>query len=221
MLFRSSPLFLALLGFVLAGSGSAGAVSLQDLIDGDTIEVEGLLFDSFNYSEVGDGPAAADINVLVTHDDDGNPGIRFGGGFADLAGGGDTSIIIGYRVSVVDGADILITDAHLTGNPNVFGEGASFSVVDQFLSGTDCGGSQCTLEIFDNNDGNPQLVDEVVFPGVSSITVRKTIELHAEENTVAAISFIDQTYSSEPTPEPTAMGLGGLALALIAARRRR
>ena len=37
----------------------------QELIDGDTITLDGLLFDNFSYSEVGDGPLASDVNVVA------------------------------------------------------------------------------------------------------------------------------------------------------------
>lgn len=214
---KSSTTALIILG--LAGTASANHISnLADLIANDgSVVVGDKLFDNFSYAWTGDMPDASGVNVIEYTDPDGNFGIQFQGAFIDLAGGGASDALITFDVTVLD-PNMLISDAHLSGNPAVVGGngGQSFgSVTETFLTGN----ANDLLVIFADED-QAQLTDWVFFDQpVSTISVQKDIILFADDDAVAAtMSFVNQSFSQIPEPGSLALlGLGGLALL----RRRR
>lgn len=206
----------------LAGVASADTYNLADLIaNGDTITVGDKIFDNFSYAATGDMPDADDVNVISHIDAHGNFGIRFQGGFLDLAGGGASDALITFDVTITQAgidAGNLISDAHLSGNLDVIGGsgGSSFgAITETFLTGN----ATDVLSIFATED-SAVLVDWVDFDDlVTTISVQKDIILFADDDAVATtLSFVDQSFSQIPEPGSLALlGLGGLALF----RRRR
>ncbi|MEM9414179.1 MAG: PEP-CTERM sorting domain-containing protein [Planctomycetota bacterium] len=217
-----SHLRIATGAIVMAGFAStafAGHItSLADLIDNDgTVQVGDKLFSNFDYAATGDMPDADRINVIEHIDDDGNFGIRFQGGFFDLAGGGSSDALITFDVTVLD-PDLQISGAHLAGNLDVLGGsgGSSFGgITETFLSAN----VSDDLSIFATEDTSV-LADWVTFDTpVTTLRVQKNITLFADDDAVATtLSFVDQSFSQIPEPGSLALlGLGGLALL----RRRR
>ena len=81
---------------VLAASAAAAQadvlgdpVALSTLVQPDgSIQVGDKIFNNFTYTPTGDMPGADRVNVIPITDVDGNFGLRFQGGFHDVAGGG-------------------------------------------------------------------------------------------------------------------------------------
>ncbi|MCP4246422.1 MAG: PEP-CTERM sorting domain-containing protein [bacterium] len=193
------------------------AVVLSDLLGGGTLTVGDKDFSGFTYAYTGDSPPADGVNVIPIQDQYDNYGIRFQGGFIDLPGSGASDVLITYDVTATR-PGFQISDAHITANPNVIGTGL-MAITETFLPLYD----NVLLEVFDLEPGPMQLTDQVVFPvpvnvGVA-LPVQKDIFLFAEDaNSLATMSFVDQTFSQ--VPEPGSIILLA-ALTLGAARRRR
>jgi len=186
-----------------------------------TIVVGDKTFGGFTYTITGDMPPAPLVNVIPITDDAGNFGIRFQGAFIDTTGVvGGSDALITYNVTA--GANHLISDAHLEGNPSRLGTLGSISVTETFLP---LGGNgQFTMKIYDDQNINPpKLIDNTVFTTpVKTLNVQKDILGLAKIGTggtqTVTISFVDQTFSQIVIPEPTTVGLlfaGTLGFALI------
>jgi hypothetical protein len=201
-------------------------VTLASLLDpGDTLVVFDKTFSKFTYTPTGDMPVAANVTVTPIQDDFGNYGIRFQGGFMDLALNtpGPSDALIEYMVEA--GPGYLISDAHLMGNPNVMGEFGAVNVTETFLPlGA---GGEYTMEIFDDENANTaQLMDETFFiPPVQGLNVQKDIAAFAPPNGMAAtLSWVDQTFSQVRVviPEPvTVVSLISGVVAIGLCRRGR
>jgi hypothetical protein len=198
-------------------------VALSTLLDpGDSLVVGDKTFTEFGYSFTGNMPAPTLVNVIPIQDDDGNYGIRFQGGFTDLASSpGASDALITYMVEAGPGR--LISDAHLAGNPNVIGNLGAISVTETFLPLGQ--GGEYTLEIFDDENVNmAQLMDMTFFvPPVKKLSVQKDIlAIAVPGGQSVTMSMVDQTFSQVAIPEPA---LGALVLsgvfALGIGRRRR
>jgi len=158
-------------------------------------------------------PAAPLVNVIPITDDAGNFGIRFQGAFIDTTGAvGGSDALITYNVTA--GANHLISDAHLEGNPVRLGTLGSMSVTETFLPLGAQG--QNTMKIYDDQNVNPpKLIDNTVFATpVKTLNVQKDILGLAKVNPnspdgpqTVTLSFVDQTFSQIVIPEPTTVAL--------------
>jgi len=184
-------------------------------------------FGVFTYTPTGDMPAASEVNVIPITDNAGNFGIRFQGAFLDTIGAASGSdALITYDVTA--GANRLISDAHLEGNPTRLGTLGSMSVVETFLPLGSAG--EFTMKIYDDQNVNPpKLVANTIFTTpVKTLHVQKDILGKAKVDQsspnapqTVTLSFVDQTFSQVVVPEPATMGLlfaGTVGLALL--RRR-
>jgi hypothetical protein len=173
------------------------------------------LFSDFTYLFSGDMPGAAGVNVVPITDDLGNYGIQFQGAFVDLPsspGGSDAKIT--YKVTVTD-PNFLISDAHMTGNPNLLGQFGSISVTETFLPLGANG--EYTMEIYDDESlPTPKLTDVTFFnPKVKTLNVQKDILAIATQNSqTATLSWIDQSFSQmrNEIPEPTTIMMSLLGM---------
>jgi PEP-CTERM motif len=204
-------------------------VALSTLtVPGGTIVAGDKTFTNFNYFFTGDMPAPTLVNVIPITDNAGNFGIRFQGAFIDTVGAaGGSDALITYNVTA--GANHLISDAHIEGNPARLGPLGSISVTETFLP---IGGQgQNTMRIYDDQNVNPpKLIDNTVFAvPVKTLSVQKDIlglaKLNPQSpdlpNTVT-LSFVDQTFSQITIPEPTSLMLSLVGLiGLVAYRRNR
>jgi hypothetical protein len=173
-------------------------------------------FSDFAYHPIGDMPDASLIDVVSITDSHGNLGIRFIGPFADLPGGGPSEGLLEYKVTVTDPGK-LISDVHLSANANVLGANGYAAITESFLPED----VKTELEVFDFQPGPRMLTDaaDLTTP-VMMLHVQKDITLFsADANSLATISFIDQSFSQ--TPEPAAFVLSGGALIALAASTRR
>jgi hypothetical protein len=191
---------------------SQAAIELTELlVDGATLAAgDNLIFENFTYSSTNNMPSPAGVLVEPYQDFFGNWGIRVSGGFTDAAGGGASTLELGYRVSAVDGMGILgagISAATLAGNPVAIGEG-SFTITEAFE------GIPTTLTIFDQAPGTTKLLDSIDLPSIlSSLNVQLSVEANALSGGATA-SFIDQTFDVDVVPEPASfvIWLGTLAV---------
>jgi hypothetical protein len=204
-------------------------VALSTLVvPGGSIVVGDKTFTKFTYSITGDMPPAPLVNVIPITDNAGNFGIRFQGAFIDTTGAaGGSDALITYDVTA--GANHLISDAHLEGNPSRLGPLGSMSVTETFLPLGANG--QFTMKIYDDqNVTPPKLIDNTVFPiPVKTLSVQKDILGLAKVSPqspdlpqTVTLSFVDQSFSQITIPEPTTLGLlfaGTLGFALM--RRRK
>jgi hypothetical protein len=193
--------------------------NLADLIANDGMICNGdKKFSNFAYHPIGDMPDASLIDVVSTTDAQGNLGIRFIGPFADQPGGGASEALLEYKVTATD-PNQRITDVHLAANANVVGQSGYATITETFLPDD----PNVVLEAFDFQPGGRMLTDwaDLTAPQMM-LHVQKDITLNsASANSLATISFIDQTFSQSHVPEPTTVALGGLALIGLTAGRRR
>ncbi|MBN2293621.1 MAG: hypothetical protein JXM70_14425 [Pirellulales bacterium] len=204
---------------------------LIDLIGGETITSGDKLFDEFSYVPTGDMPAASLVAVTTITDTFGNFGISFSGNFVDhFSSPGGSDALIRFRVTALD-ENKLISDVHLAGNPHAVDD-ASMEVVESFLGSDPSGngGPEVKLSIYHitagtNPSGNERLVDSLVFDKLyRSILVQKDIAaLALNDNALASLSFVDQTFSQVTIPEPTSIVflISGVGLIACCVRRRK
>jgi hypothetical protein len=190
---------------------------------GGTITAGDKTFTNFTYNFTNDMPPATAVNVIPITDDFGNFGIRFQGAFVDVPSSpGGSDALITYTVTA--GANRLISDAHLQGNPNLLGTQGSISVTETFLPLGANG--EFTMEIYDDESiATPQLVDSVIFTTpVKSLNVQKDILANARPQggvQTATLSFVDQTFSQVEIPEPATALLSLIACVGFFVKRRR
>ena len=92
------------------------AVELMDLINNNgNVVVGNIVFDQFSLVTSGDITPETEVNVISITDANGNHGIRFQGGLADLPNNGPSSWTVGYQASSLDGTSIF-TGATLAAN---------------------------------------------------------------------------------------------------------
>ena len=183
------------------------SVSLSDLLTGQTISVGDKTFSDFTYSKVGDMPEADGINVIPIVSD-GDYGVRFQGGFVDLAGGGASDSLITFSVMA---PAAWIEGARLYGNVDASGNGIA-SITETFLPDL----NNVSLSI----TAGVNLEDTTMFAApVQTLQVQKDILLLADD-VPATLSFVDQTFPQVPEPS-TALLLSFGVLGLLGGRRRR
>jgi hypothetical protein len=206
------------------GVNSNTSVPLSDLVSGQAmgLQVGDKIFTGFNYSRIGDMPMAQNILVLGFRDPDGNWGVSFHGAFGDLPGGGASDALIRYIVDVAPEQaqqGIRISDAHLFLGGVGVGQNSFFTVDESFL------GLNNTLHAVRTSlDGGVNQLHDVTFfdPLQSRLFVAKDILAFAANtaNQPARATIIDQSYS-QTIPEPAAIALATVGLALCGLVRRR
>ena len=213
----------AFLTVVFCSQVSAKTISLDDLVDSDNYFDSGdKRFDLFAYSATGDMPLADAINITDYIDVDGNYGIEIQGGFVDLFGNGASDALISFRVTALD-PDMMISDAHLSGNTYAIGD-AVMQVVETFLPNED--NKALSIYTVSPNPGNTtRRVDGVVFENLyRSLLVQKDIlALAQSEGSAASMSVLYQSFSQEiyivPEPSSIVFLLSSLALLGCCVRR--
>src|SRR5262249_4990951 len=137
---RHLPAVLSVAAFASLGLGSGSAPVRADVLSNlirnhEAVQVGDLDFDQFASTSTGRMPSDAIVAVNPTFDANGSPGLRFTGGFADAFDGTNavqqaSDATLSYRVTSLGS---LITDIHLSGNPQVTGPGDGLlSVVESF-----------------------------------------------------------------------------------------
>lgn len=197
---------------VLSFTASAhSAVALFDLINNNESFVSGgLVFSDFTFTTAGDVTPETEVNVDSVTDQDGNFGIRFQGGFADLQGGGSSGFTIGYTVAFADPL-MNITGAMLQGNPTAILNGIG-SFTETFVGlGVD------PLVVFDNaNTGETDFIDSTsIIPPSNQLQVE--LDFFGEAGTPGGVtgSFVDQTFSGGVVPEVSSIATWGFLMLVV------
>ena len=114
---------------------------------------------------------------------------------------------------------MLISDAHLSGNPNLLGTQGSISVTETFLPLGASG--EYTMDIFDDESVGQKLTDQVFFtPPVRKLNVQKDILVIATPlSQTVTMSFVNQTFSQ--IPEASTLSLSMIGLVSLAGLLRR
>ena len=195
---------------VLVPGDSNDFVVLSDLVSGQvpSVTVGDKLFSVFSYSNIGDMPAAADINVFGYQDPDDNFGLTLQGAFLDNPGDPNASTAtLGFDVTVSAVGQQLgrvISDAHLYLSGPGLPDESEVSVDESFQNASE------TLRVFQSTIGNEtgsQLSDWVDFSETStSRQVTALITALVAEGAIlpARASAIDLSFSQIVVPEPSA-----------------
>jgi hypothetical protein len=212
----------------LVPGDSEDFVILANLLTGQvpTVTVGDKVFSMFSYSNAGDMPAAADVQVFGFQDLDGNYGLSLHGVFWDLFGDETgSSATFAFDVAVNDqGQQLgnLISDAHLILEGPGVGADSEIKVDESFA------GASETLQVFSTSLGGPtvnQLSDFVDFSqNYSFLQVSALISAKADVSATqpARASAIDLTFSQTVVPEPSSallMLFAGAATAIGRGRR--
>ncbi len=209
------------------GVNSSSSVLLSDLVSGTVmgVTVGDKIFTGFNYSFLGDMPAAVNVQVLGFKDASGNWGVSFHGAFLDMPGGGPSDAAIRFNVDIDPTflqRGYRISDAHLFLNGSGVGSDSVFTVDESFLENSQ------TLHAFVSTlgSGGTQMSDSTVFnPVVPTLHVTKDILAIAGPTAFlpARATVIDQSFSqSSDIPEPTTalLSMIGLVASVFVSRKR-
>jgi hypothetical protein len=184
-------------------------VVLSDLVSGEVpvVTVGDKVFSVFSYSNAGDMPAAANINVFGFQDADDHFGLAFHGAFLDLPGDPNgSSALLNFDVSVSDEGQQLrrvISDAHLYMSGPGIPDNSEISVDESFLNTSE------TLRVFKSSLGNDPvdyLSDWIDFSETStSRQVSALISAITGQGEIqpARTSAIELTFSQTVVPEPS------------------
>jgi hypothetical protein len=140
--------------------------------------------------------------------------------------GGAQDSLIGFVVTVVNGAGMAITDAAVAQTSSgASGAGSEASVTEGGCSGAPCTPGIWNTFTFITGGGGTKTADDTFFSATGSVQVSKDIDVTAGAVYAAAanISDVQDTFSQSPTgvPEPATMLLVGGVLCGIAVIRRR
>jgi hypothetical protein len=217
--------FHALAGLAAMALATGGAYATP-ISPSPTLTVGALTFSDFSTSITGEGsysPTMASgiaVSTLMT----GLPGIEFTGDFDAFGSGSSGDVALDYSVMASSGTKI--DDVWLgLGGATLVGSGANVTVTEcayadaahTMLLGGNC------LSVY---DPPPVLTDELSLGGdYSTVYITKDISYNAGTCTAscnAALSIIDQRFSTVPEPGTLALFGGSLlGCALFVGRRRR
>lgn len=202
--------------------------TLQDLINaGSTgVTVGGINFHDFSYQGAppagamppSANPAPTASQILVTSSDTGNPGLRFTFAWNSRDGLNQDSVIR-YSASSVGGTFSGVgLDFNSTVTPGVL---TSSSVTETV--GDSAGSPLGQISVIDRGagaTGNRTSDLFTIAPPLSNLTLIKDISVHSAPVTdgggTASITFVDNTF----IPEPSTLGLIGLAAVGMVRRRK-
>jgi len=188
-------------------------VSLASLTNGTGISAGDKFFDDFTISG---SYSASDVSVTPIEENS-DYGIRFGGAFSAIDN--ETSdLILGYNVTVVTNAPLLISQANLLFDGVATGSGLA-DVVEQVFNSNSVFLGQ--MFVFATSMTNQDESSLLIQPPQQQLILSKDVLLQASFSSFTTVSTIDQTFTQVVIPEPSALALSIAGLAGLCLLQRR
>jgi hypothetical protein len=209
----------------------AQALTMQDLLNGQTITVGDKLFSNFGgYQSNGNGTGlsvpASDITVTAISSPL-NPGLQYQSADWTVSGVGSQDTTFHYSVTVLN-PSLLIHDVSMSLQQGAVGagNGSNITITESVATGPPPGGTPLTnpaLIVDQMNASGSKFFDQQLITNVSSAYVSKDIGLKNTGTDTTVFSVLQQNFSQVAVPEPSTMaiaGLGSLAFIGYGLRRR-
>ena len=203
---------------------NAQAISLANLLAGETITVLDKTFDNWMLIDNPNGIDLTLIDVSGLDDDFTNPGLKYTSSGA-LSATDLQVLTLDFKFDVstinsrplIQGGSLELTDFTFSGAGGAVG-------ISESISDTSNSSLADLLVFADNNAGVSQLVDSDDFSSQSQITVMNSLQLISETlGETTSINMFEQRFSQDVTvPEPnTLLGLGLLGLGAVSSKKFR
>ena len=204
--------------------GAAQAISLADLIGGQSLTVLDKTFENWMLIDNPDSVDLSQIDVTPLADDPLNPGIEYTTnlsltGSSNIPPAETLDLLFSFDVATVSG-EPLIRDNSLTITDCCFSGAGAVAILETVSDAA--GGLLGNKLVFDDpGQGIQQLTASLEFSPQAQLTITNTIQLIADEpGETSTLNKFEQRFSQVQVPEPNAvLGLGLLSLGAFCQRQ--